>query len=117
MDTIPIDAMVYDRENKSLRAYNMKRGNGSYDAGKRRLIMNELVRSSMLLRSYGIGHGINPASARSQIIFYYGLRSIEPPLSLVGNELNSVFGFPVWDAIEVMNAYFREQLYNLIEAG
>jgi hypothetical protein len=51
------------------------------------------------------------------IIFYYGVRSIPRPWSLVKNELDEHFGFPVVDKIEQANDYFRTRLHALLEAS
>lgn len=113
--TIPIDVIVFDKEARTLRSYNVKRGNGSYDAGKRRIITGELLRTNMLLLNYGRSMGVDPSKAEARIVFYYGLRSVAEPLSLVGDDLNEHFGFPVLEAVEAINEYFREKLYQLIE--
>ena len=98
--TIPIDAVVYD---------------GSYDAGKVRLIKNELLRTNMLLGSYGEHERVRVSKAEAKIVFYYGLRSIGDPLSLIGTDLDLHFWFTVFAAIEAMNEYFKSKLYRLIE--
>jgi hypothetical protein len=43
------------------------------------------------------------------------LLSIPKPLALSGTELDDHFCFPVIDAIEEVNGYFRQRLYSLIE--
>jgi hypothetical protein len=113
--TIPIDIVVFDTEAATLTSYNVKRGNGSYDGGKRRIIQGDLLRTHMLLMDYGRKMGIRPSSAQARIIFYYGLLSIPKPLALAGRELDEHFAFPVVEAIEQVNTYFRKRLYALIE--
>ncbi|WP_026987049.1 hypothetical protein [Fodinicurvata fenggangensis] len=114
---IPLDCVVFDRDSKTLRSYNIKRGNGSYDAGKKRIITGELLRTNMLLKSYGETLGLDPDFAEAKIVFYYGVRSIPKPLSLVGEDLNDHFEFSVVDAVERVNLYFQERLYDIIEHG
>jgi hypothetical protein len=70
-----------------------------------------------LLKSYGELGGLKPAAAESKIIFYYGVRSIPRPWSLVKNELDEHFGFPVVDKIEQANDYFQKRLHALLEAS
>jgi hypothetical protein len=53
----------------------------------------------------------------SKIIFYYGVRSIPRPWSLVKGELDEHFGFPVVEKIEQANDYFRTRLHALLEAA
>lgn len=115
--SIGVDIMVYDEKEASLRSYNVKRGNGSYDGGKRRLIQEELVRTDMLLTDYGRVCGLEPASSHAHIVFYYGLLSIPAPLAIAGSDLDTHFNFPVIDAIERVNSYFVQRLHGLIESG
>ena len=50
-----------------------------------------------------------------EIIFYYGLLSLPKPLAIAGEELDEHFSFPIVEAIEAVNDYFRRRLYALIE--
>lgn len=113
--SIRIDILVFDEESRSLNAYSVKRGNGSYDGGKRRIIQEELVRTQMLLADYGHGLGLEPVTSHAHIIFYYGLLSLPPPLAIAGDALDEHFRFPVHEAIECVNAYFASRLKALIE--
>ena len=115
--SIPIDMIVFNTDTRILRSYNVKRGNGAYDAGKRRIILGELIRTNMLLKDYGRHMGLEVSQSEAKIIFYYGLRSIPEPLSLVGAELDDHFEFPVFGAVEAVNEYFRRALHDLIEHG
>ena len=112
---IPVDMLVFDIETGVLTSYNVKRGNGAYDAGKRRIILEDLLRTHMLLFDYGRKTGRSPAAAHAHIIFYYGVRSIPEPLSIIGDQLDAHFGFPVVEAVEYVNNYFRRCLHALIE--
>jgi hypothetical protein len=114
MRTLQIDLMVYDSADQTLRAYEIKRGNGQFDAGKIRSIKRDLIVTQMLLKSYGETFKLAPKKAESRIIFYYGRRSIPRPLSLIGTELNEHFGFPVYNYVEDANLYFKQQLYDLL---
>ena len=40
--SIRVDIIVFDEDRRSLTSYNVKRGNGSYDGGKRRMIQEDL---------------------------------------------------------------------------
>src|SRR5882672_60919 len=51
--TLQIDMMVFDSADQTLRAYEIKRGNGQFDAGKIRSIKRDLIVTQMLLKSYG----------------------------------------------------------------
>jgi hypothetical protein len=109
--------VAYDGADASIRAYEMKRGNGQFDAGKIRSITRDLKCVQVLLKSYGEVSGLRPTTAESKIIFYYGVRSIPRPWSLVKSELDEHFGLPVVQKIEQANDYFRTRLHALLEAS
>jgi hypothetical protein len=115
--TLQVDIVVYDNLHRSLRTYEVKRGNGQHDAGKVRSIMRDLICTHVLLKSYGEdrGHGVDLAEAK--IIYYYGVRSVPAPISLVREELDEHFEYPVVEAVEQVNTYFRDRLHELLEAA
>lgn len=71
--TLQIDLVAFDNADNFIRAYEVKRGNGQFDAGKIRSIRRDLVCVQVLLKSYGEVANLRPASAESRIIFYYGI--------------------------------------------
>jgi hypothetical protein len=115
--TLQVDMVAFDDADKFIRAYEIKRGNGQFDAGKIRSIVRDLKCIQVLLKSYGDFCKYEPAAAESKIIFYYGIRSIPRPWSLVKDELDEHFGFPVVEKIEQANDYFRDKLHALLEAA
>jgi hypothetical protein len=114
--TIQVDMISFDSADQTVRAYEVKRGHGQFDAGKIRSIKRDLMCIQVLLKSYAEELAkLKPVAAESKIIFYYGMRSIPRPWSLVREELDSHFGFPVVTRIEEANDYFRTRLYALLE--
>lgn len=114
--SIPVDLVVYAPLNRSLRAYNIKRGNGAYDAGKKRLILGELLRTQMLLAGYGASLGLEVVRAEAFVISYYGVEAAPSPYSLSAAELDRHFDFAVHDVVELVNDQFRGGLHAMIEA-
>lgn len=114
---LQIDMIAFDSADQTIRAYEVKRGNGQFDAGKIRSIKRDLMCVQVLLKSYGEFAKLNPVAAESKIIFYYGVRSIPRPWSLVKTELDEHFGFPVVERIDQANDYFRTKLHELLEAA
>jgi hypothetical protein len=114
--TIQVDMIAFDQADQTIRAYEVKRGNGQFDAGKIRSIRRDLLCVQVLLKSYGDVAQVAPVAAESKIIFYYGLRSIPKPWSLTRDELDAHFGFPVTERIEQANEYFCVKLHELLEA-
>jgi hypothetical protein len=113
--TLQVDMIAFDNSDQSLRAYEIKRGNGQFDAGKIRSINRDLKCVQVLLKNYGEFSKFKPTKAESKIIFYYGVRSIPRPWSLVKSELDEHFGFPVAERIEQANDYFRTRLHALLD--
>jgi hypothetical protein len=74
--TLQIDMVAFDGADSSIRAYEIKRGNGQFDAGKIRSITRDLKCIQVLLKGYGEFCKYKPTAAESKIIFYYGVRSI-----------------------------------------
>lgn len=114
--TLQVDAFVYDKIRKTLRAYEIKRGSGLHDSGKRRSILRDLLCLQVLLRSYGESRGLEVSDAKAHIIFYYGQCSIPKPFSLVREELDDHFDFPVVESVEAVNDYFREKLFAVLSS-
>jgi hypothetical protein len=115
--TVQVDMMAYDEADQTIRAYEVKRGNGQFDAGKIRSIKRDLMCIQVLLKSYGETANVEPTAAEAKIIFYYGIRSIPRPWSLVREDLDEHFGFPIVAKIEQANDYFRQRLHALVEAA
>lgn len=114
--TLQVDAITYNHDTKEIRGYEVKRGSGLHDAGKRRSILRDLLCLQILLKSYGQGRGLEVSDAKSHIIFYYGKCSIREPFSLTREQLDDHFGWPVVEAIESVNAYFKERLFSILSS-
>jgi hypothetical protein len=112
--TLQVDVIVYDKEEKSLRAYEIKRGFGLHDAGKRRSMLRDTLCLNVLLKSYGEQRGFDVKDSAARVIFYYGKRSIPPQFSLIGSELDQHFSWPVYAAVEEVNDLFRQRLFSIL---
>jgi hypothetical protein len=84
--TLQVDMVAFDSADESIRAYEIKRGHGQFDAGKIRSITRDLKCIQVLLKSYAEVAKLKAISAESKIIFYYGVRSIPRPWSLIKGE-------------------------------
>lgn len=115
--TLQTDIVVYDKTNKTIASYEVKRGSGLHDSGKRRSILRDTLCTQILLQSYGQSLGFTVSSARSHVVFYYGMCSINKPFSLTREELNEHFDFPVTSHVELVNAYFERRLFALLAAS
>jgi hypothetical protein len=112
--TLQVDAIVSDKSKGTLKAYEIKRGSGLHDSGKRRSMLRDTLCVQVLLKSYGKEHGFDGGSAYSHIIFYYGKCSIPKPFSIIGAELDEHFGWPIHAAVEEVNTYFQTRLFSIL---
>ena len=106
--TLQVDVIVYHKEARTLRAYEIKRGFGNHASQKREKLIGNALCVQLLLKSYGKSRGLDPVSVGSHIIFYYDKLSVPPPIGIKGSELDEHFGFPVRDAVEIVNERFGE---------
>jgi hypothetical protein len=111
---IQMDVGAFHCVDELIGSYELKRANGLHDAGKIRSMRRDLACTRVLLRSYGQSRGFCPRRAEAKIIFYYGRRSIPPPYSLIGEELDDHFRFAIIARIEAANRYYRERLHELL---
>jgi hypothetical protein len=113
---LQIDCIVYNKKKKSISSYEIKRGNGSFDAGKKRSIRNDLLSTNFLLKSYGVSKKLEVKKSYSYIICYYGLRALPEPYSLIKEDLDSHFGASIVKDVEQVNSYFKDSLHNMIDS-
>jgi hypothetical protein len=113
---IQVDAFVLDRRINSLRCYEIKRGNGDFDAGKKRSLLRDTLCAQSLLRSYGKSRGHDASIVEARVICYFGVKALPDPLCLTATELDDHFVFAVYEHVQRVNEYFQEQLYMLLEA-
>jgi hypothetical protein len=115
--TLQVDVIAYNKYTGILRAYEVKRGFGLHDSGKRRSMLRDTLAVQVLLKSYGTQRGLTVRQAFSHIIFYYGQCSIPKPFSLTGAELDEHFGFPVHEAVEEVNKHYKARLFAILAGG
>jgi hypothetical protein len=112
--TLQVDTIVFNKETGALRAYEIKRGSGLHDSGKRRSMLRDTLCVQVLLKSYAESRGLIANDALSLIIFYYGQCSIPKPFSLTGPELDLHFGWPIYEAVEEVNRHFQSRLFSIL---
>jgi hypothetical protein len=115
--TLQVDTIVFDKNTGTLKAYEIKRGSGLHDSGKRRSMLRDTLGVQVLLKSYGKQRSLDVKEAFSHIIFYYGQCSIPKPFSLTGSELDEHFGWPVYEPVEEVNRYFQSRLFLILSGG
>ena len=111
---LKIDALVFDTDTKRLGAYKIKRATFTADSGKKRQMLQDLLCSKILLKSYGDKLDLNPETIESRIIFYYGECSLPKPYALTGEELDEHFGWDIRGPVEEVNELFQQRLFALL---
>jgi hypothetical protein len=114
--TLQVDLITYNKKTRHITSYEIKRGNGLHDAGKKRSILRDLLCQQVLLKSYAKAKGFDAKTAHVHIVFYYGQCSIKKPFSLINSELDAHFGCPVGVAVEGVNLMFKKSLVKMLEA-
>ena len=114
---LQVDAVVFNKTTGVLGAYEIKRGSGFHDSGKRRQMLRDVLTIQVLLRSYGKQRGQEATTAASHIIFYYGKCSIPKPFAITGAEMDQHFGWPIFEAVEEVNKYFQGRLFTILSGA
>jgi len=112
--TLQVDAIVFNKNTGVLRAYEVKRGFGEHDRGKKRQMLNDALCIQVLLKSYAKQRGHDPQNAFSHVIFFYGKCSIPKPFAITGSELDEHFSWPVYESVDEVNKYFRDRLFSML---
>jgi hypothetical protein len=115
--TLQVDTIVFDKNTGRLRSYEIKRGHGLHDSGKRRSMLKDVLSVQVLLKSYGKERGLDVKEVFSHIIFYYGYCSIPAPFAVTGTELDAHFGWPIHEAVEEVNKYFQARLFSILSGA
>jgi hypothetical protein len=108
---VTTDLIVVDTECGWAGVYDMKRGNGATESGRRRPIEHGLRASRLVLASFlsKLGYeGIT--SVTSAVIDYYGASGFSKDLKLTREELDGHFGVPVVETIDAMTAELHRVL-------
>ncbi len=114
--TLQVDLIAFNKVTGHVSSYEVKRGNGLHDAGKKRSILRDLLCQQVLMKSYANSQGFEAKTASVHIIFYYGQCSIKKPFSLVRDELDDHFGCAVVEQVEKVNDAFKSRLHAMLEA-
>jgi hypothetical protein len=109
-----VDLIAFQRSTKRLGAYEIKRANGTHDAGKLRSLRPEIYGVQATLAGYGRAHGMLAGEAVSRVICYYGKRSLPRPWSIVDAELDQHFGCRVRAGVTEMTAYLAARVTDFV---
>jgi hypothetical protein len=109
---VTIDLIVVDTESGWAGAYDVKRGNGATESGKRRPIEHGLRAGRLVLASFLSKYGYEGIrSVTSAVIDYYGASGFSKDLKVTRDELDEHFGVPVLETIDAMTAELGRALH------
>ena len=109
-----VDAVVFNKNTGTLGAYEVKRGFGPHDSGKRLSMLKNALCIQVLLKDYAKQRGYDPKSVFSHFIFFYGKCSIPRPFAITGAELDQHFSWPVYESVDEVNKYFQSRLFSIL---
>ncbi|MCK9913328.1 hypothetical protein MXD81_29520 [Microbacteriaceae bacterium K1510] len=108
---VNVDLVVVDPEAGWAGAYEIKRGNGVTEHGKRRPIVRKLKAARLVLASYVKQAGYGPVeTVTSAVIDYFGGSGFEADFTLTREQLDLHFGVPVAATVDAMTDTVRETL-------
>jgi hypothetical protein len=108
---VNVDMVVVDPEAGWAGTYEIKRGNGLTEHGKRRPIVRKLRAARLVLASYVRQRGHGPVdTVTSAVIDYFGGSGFEAEFTLTRDQLDGHFGVPVIATVDAMTATVREAL-------
>jgi hypothetical protein len=110
-----VDLIVYDKTNKSLVSYEIKRGNGMHDSKSKASMLKNLLTQQILLKSYGKTKGFDEVqTVDSKVIFYYGKCSLDAQYSITSEDLDTHFNFEVKIFVEEITELFRSKIVKIV---
>jgi hypothetical protein len=112
---VELDLVVFRPAFGCLSSYEVKRGNGSHDAGKTRQIERDLICTQLLLHNYGLRRGLAVTTAEAHFVSYYGQGAIKPPWSISAEHLDEHFGCSVVAEVNAATAYMNARLTRLLD--
>ena len=108
---VNVDLVVVDPEAGWAGAYEIKRGNGATEHGKRRPIMRRLRAVRLVLASFVDQLGYGPIkTATSAVIDYFGASGFDPHFTITREKLDEHFGVPVMATVDAMTMAVRDAL-------
>jgi hypothetical protein len=108
---VNLDLCVVDPKAYWAGIYEIKRGNGATEHGKRRPIMRKLRAVRPVLASYVHQLGYGPIETiTSAVIDYFGSSGFDPAFTITRNQLDEHFGVPVVATVDAMTAAVRDAL-------
>lgn len=110
---VKIDLVTIDREAGTAAAYEIKRGHGTHDSGKRQKIVDDLIRVGLVLAGHLRAKGYPEVrTATVHLISYYGSVVAGPIPRLDRTTVDAHFGVPVTAVVgataELMAAAARQ---------
>jgi len=96
VDTVKVDLVTIDPVTGVATAFEVKRGHGDHDSGKRQKIIDDLIRVRLVLAGHlrECGH-TEVRTAAVRLVSYYGCGATGPIPTLTRESIDQHFGVPV----------------------
>lgn len=108
------DLIVVNPETRKAGSYDVKRGVGAVDCGKRRQLICDTLGTQMLLKDYVRGHGYEVDRAEARVISVYGRTGLPADITIRGDQLNEHFGAEIEAPVREAAHMFRARIADLL---
>ena len=113
--TNQIDVFTFNKKNKTLCSYEIKRGGGHHDRQKKDKLLADILATLILMKSYGKKvKNLDVLSAKSFVISHMNQDLVHPTwkkIQIYGRDIDKHFNAPVSEQIELGLDYFKTE-YN-----
>ena len=111
--TQQVDVVAYDKNRKLITALEVKRGYSHHDAGKKKKILQEILATKLLIKSYGKKLGFEVEQGKAFICSYYGANEFSHLVEISKDGLDELFQVEIYEAVEEVNHYYRKRIREL----
>lgn len=112
--TVDVDLIVYNTTDQSITAYEIKRGHGSVDSGKRRQTLRDGYAVAAHLRDFARRRGYRVLRSDFKVVSIYGRTGLPVDVTINGDRIDAHFGSavsgPLWQSERYLRRCVRAML-------
>jgi hypothetical protein len=108
------DLVVVNPVDRVAGSYDVKRGGGGVDCGKRRQLICDTLATHMLLKDYVRGHGYEVDRAEARVISIYGRTGLPADITIRGDQLNAHFQAEIEAPVRAAADEFRARIADIL---
>lgn len=108
------DLIVVNPIDRMVGSYDVKRGGGAADCGKKRQLIRDTLATQMLLRDYIRRNGYEVDRAEARVISVYGRTGLPADITIRGDQLNQHFGAEIEGSVREVADMFRQRIAGIL---